>query len=278
MAINFYIKQPVHPHDAKNYDTQRLRDEFLLDNIFNKDSINLYYSFYDRYIVGGIMPGSNHLDLESIDPLKSSYFLERREMGLINVGDKGCVHIDGDEYVLDYKDGLYIGKGARNIQFSNQSGQAMFYMNSAPAHMDYPIKKIVKSEAEVVNLGNQETSNERTIYKLIVHDVVETNQLQMGMTELKPGSVWNTMPPHTHDRRMEVYFYFEVPDDQAVCHFMGEAKETRHIFAQNNQAVISPAWSLHSGAGTSNYTFIWGMAGENMDYGDMDVIEPTDLK
>jgi len=278
MPINYSLKQPVHPMDSIGYDTNRLREEFLINDLFTEASINLYYSFYDRYVIGGILPGSDPISLETIDPLKSDYFLERRELGVINIGEKGVVTIGDQKYTLGYKDALYIGKGNKNIKFANLDGQAKYYLNSAPAYQVFPVKKVSKESAEIVNLGNPESSNERTIFKLIVHGIVDTNQLQMGMTELKTGSVWNTMPPHIHDRRMEVYFYFEIPKDQVVCHFMGLPQETRHIFVKNYQAVISPAWSIHSGAGTSNYTFIWGMAGENLNYGDMDVIHLNDLK
>ncbi len=201
-------------------------------------------------------------------------------MGIINVGAKGIVEADGEKYELDFKEALYIGKETQNVSFtsSDKAHPAKFYINSAPAHHKFPTKKITKKEAEIVTLGSLENSNHRTINKLIVNSLVQTCQLQMGMTELKKGSVWNTMPAHTHDRRMEVYFYFEVPEGQSVCHFMGQPRESRHIWIKNEQAVISPQWSIHAGAGTSNYTFIWGMAGENLDYGDMDVCAINDLR
>jgi 4-deoxy-L-threo-5-hexosulose-uronate ketol-isomerase len=204
--------------------------------------------------------------------LKSEFFLERRELGIINVGGKGTVMADGQSYSLDYKEALYLGKGTKEVYFSSDTAHkpALFYLNSTPAHHAYPSKKIGRDEAEIVELGAPETANARTIRKLIVNSIVETCQLQMGMTEIHSGSVWNTMPAHVHDRRMEVYFYFEIPEEQAICHFMGAPNETRHLWMTNNQAVISPPWSIHSGCGTSNYTFIWGMAGENLDYGDMD--------
>ena len=210
--------------------------------------------------------------LETIDPLKANFFLERREMGIINVGGNGSVTADGINYILGYKEALYLGRGTKEVSFSSEeiSSPAKFYINSTPAHQAYPSRKVGRDEAEIVDLGTHETANARTIRKLIVNSILPTCQLQMGMTELKSGSVWNTMPAHVHDRRMEVYFYFEVPEDQAVCHFMGAPNETRHIWMANEQAVISPPWSIHAGSGTSNYIFIWGMAGENLDYGDMD--------
>jgi 4-deoxy-L-threo-5-hexosulose-uronate ketol-isomerase len=226
------------------------------------------------------MPITKKITLPNPENLKAAYFLERREIGIINVGGQGIVTADGITFELDYKEALYIGKGTKEVFFESldPNKPSKFYLNSAPAHQSFPTKKVTKSDAEIVELGSVETANHRTINKLIVNSVVETCQVQMGMTELKPGSVWNTMPAHTHDRRMEVYFYFEIPENQSVCHFMGDPQETRHIWMQNNQAVISPNWSIHSGAGTSNYTFIWGMAGENLDYGDMDHCAINDLK
>ncbi|MFC2091097.1 5-dehydro-4-deoxy-D-glucuronate isomerase, partial [Bacteroidota bacterium] len=208
------------------------------------------------------------------------HFCDRREVGVINVGGTGTVTIDGTEYVLKYKEAIYIGAGTREVTFSSESKKkpARFYFNSAPAHKEYPVKHIRLSDADSVELGSLESSNHRRINKLIVNSVVDICQLQMGMTELKAGSVWNTMPAHLHSRRMEAYFYFEVPDDQAVCHFLGDPKETRHIWLHNEEAVVSPSWSIHAAAGTSNYIFIWGMAGENLDYGDMDAYGPRDLK
>ncbi len=270
----------VHPEDFKSYNTEQIRNQFLVNDIMEVDSINFVYTMYDRLIVGSAVPAKKKLILESIEPLKSEYFLKRREMGIINVGGEGKITADGVIYLLNYKDALYLGKGTQNVLFESvdKNNPAKFYINSAPAHKEYPNKLVTLADAEVLKLGSLETSNERQINKLLVHSVVDTCQLQMGMTELKPGSVWNTMPAHTHDRRMEAYFYFDVPDGQAICHFMGEPQETRHIWMQNEQAVISPYWSLHSAAGTSNYNFIWGMAGENMDYTDMDGIEPNQLK
>lgn len=280
MSVKYQIRYAAHPNDVKNYDTSKLRNEFLFENVMENDSINLVYSLYDRYIVGGAVPVSGKLFLETIDPLKSDYFLERRELGIINVGGKGSVEVDGVMYDLEFKEALYVGRGCKEVNFMSESTDcpAKFYINSANAHKEYPTKKITLKEAEVVELGTLEASNHRVINKLIVNSVVDTCQLQMGMTSLKPGSVWNTMPAHVHNRRMEAYFYFEVPEKQAVCHFMGEPQETRHIWMSNEQAVISPTWSIHSAAATSNYTFIWGMAGENLDYGDMDIANPDDLR
>lgn len=280
MSTKHEIRYSCSPEDAKSYDTSRLRKEFLVNELMINDQVKLVYSLFDRLIVGGAVPVNKELMLEPIDPLKASYFCERREAGIINVGGKGTVSIDGKVYDLDFKEALYIGKGNKKVIFKSNSAisPAHFYINSAPAHAEYPTKKITRTEAEVVQMGSLETSNARTINKLLVNSVVKTCQLQMGMTELKPGSVWNTMPTHTHLRRMEAYFYFEVPEGQSVCHFMGETQETRHIWMQNEEAVISPAWSIHSAAGTSNYTFIWGMAGENLDYGDMDSCSVTNLK
>lgn len=278
--INYEVRYASHPTDAKNHNTERLRNEHLFSNIMTKDEINIVYSTYDRLIVGGAVPTTTPLTLIPIDPMKAQKFLERRELGIINVGGKGVVIVDGVKFELDYKEALYLGKGDRDVTFESSSKEtpAMFYFNSAPAHTTYSDKKVTKADAIVVELGALETSNHRTINKLIVNQVLETCQLQMGMTELKTGSVWNTMPAHTHSRRMEAYFYFELPEQEAVCHFMGEPSETRHIWMKNNQAVISPNWSIHSACATHNYTFVWGMAGENMDYSDMDICETTKLK
>ncbi|MFC3559923.1 5-dehydro-4-deoxy-D-glucuronate isomerase [Pedobacter jamesrossensis] len=268
------------PKEVKQMDTAALRDNFLIENVFEANQVNLTLSHFDRYIVGGAMPVDKKLDLPNPDDLKANYFLERRELGIINVGGKAIVTADGEKFELDYKEALYIGKGTKEVSFesADSSHPTKLYINSAPAHHTYPNKKVSKADAEIVELGTPETANHRVINKLLVNSVLPTCQLQMGMTELKSGSVWNTMPAHTHDRRMEAYFYFEVPQGQSVCHFMGQPQETRHIWMQNDQAVISPNWSIHSGAGTSNYTFIWGMAGENLDYGDMDHCAIPDLK
>jgi len=268
------------PEAVKKYDTQELRNEFLIDDLMQEDEVVLVYSHYDRYIAGSAVPVKGNLALETIDPLKAPYFLERRELGIINVGGSGSVVVEGTTYELGFKDALYIGAGNKEVIFKSDdsSNPAKFYLNSAPAHTAYPTKKVSLAEANKLLLGTMETANHRTVNQMIIGSVVTTCQLQMGMTELKPGSVWNTMPAHVHDRRMEVYFYLDIPENQAVCHFMGQPQETRHIWMNNHQAVISPPWSIHSGSGTSNYTFIWGMAGENLDYGDMDVCKITDLR
>lgn len=280
MSVNYESRYAIGPNETKALDTAALRANFLIENVFVDDSIQLVYSHFDRYIAGGAKPVNKPLSLETIDELKATYFLERRELGMINVGGAGKVAVDGQVYDLGFKEALYVGKGHEKVVFSSDDSQnpAKFYLNSAPAHHAYPTQKVTKAEADVVELGSLETANHRTINKLLVNSVIETCQLQMGMTELKTGSVWNTMPAHTHDRRMEVYFYFEVPEGQAVSHYMGQPEETRHIWMQNEQAVISPPWSIHAGAGTSNYTFIWGMAGENLDYDDMDRRAINELK
>ncbi len=280
MSVNYELRYSNHPLDAKHYDTERIRKEYLVSSLMKAGSINMVYSFNDRLIVGGAVPSAFKLELTTIDPLKSQHFLDRRELGIINVGGKGNVIADGKAFTLNYKDALYLGQGTKTIFFESAeaSKPAHFYFNSAPAHKKLPDKLVTLADAEVVELGSLETSNARKINKLLVNSVVETCQLQMGMTELKTGSVWNTMPPHVHSRRMEAYFYFEVPDNQAICHFMGEPSETRHIWMKNEEAVISPSWSIHSAAGTSNYNFIWGMAGENMDYGDMDGVKPAEIR
>ena len=278
--MKFNERYAAHPADFKNYDTERIRKEFLVEEIFLKDEIILEYSLYDRYIVGGAFPVSGPLELESFYSLKSDFFLARREMGIINVGGTGIVTADGVRYELAYKDALYLGMGTRDVTFNSDDRKtpAKFYLNSAPAHHRFPSKLITLADAEIVELGSLQASNARKINKLIVNSIVETCQLQMGMTELQEGSVWNTMPVHTHNRRMEAYFYFEVPENQAVCHYMGQPDETRHIWMKNEQAVFSPSWSIHSAAGTSNYIFIWGMAGENLDYGDMDTVQPDQIR
>ena len=281
MKTNYEIRYAANPTDAKNYDTERLRKDFLIEKVFTPNEVNMVYSMYDRMVVGGAMPVDEVLPLEAIDPLKAPYFLTRREMGIYNVGKgKGLVHVDGKTFELDYKEALYLGRGDREVSFESADANcpALFYFLSATAHTTYPDKKVTKADAVVAHLGSLEMSNERDINKMIVNQVLPTCQLQMGMTELLPGSEWNTMPAHVHSRRMEAYFYFELPEDQAICHFMGEVNETRHIWMRGNQAVLSPEWSIHSAAATHNYTFIWGMAGENLDYGDQDFSKITDLK
>ena len=270
----------VHVDDYKHYDTEKLRKHFLIESIFIADDIQMTYTHYERLIVGGAMPVKASVKLETIEQLKSEYFLQRRELGAINIGGAGKIIVDGTEYAINTKEALYIGRGAKDVVFSSDDANnpAKFYINSTPAHCTYPTKKLNKENSKVLHMGASETCNERDIYQLMISTVLDTCQLQMGMTELKPGSIWNTMPMHTHSRRMEAYFYFNIPQDQAVCHFMGPAEETRHLWIANEQAVVSPPWSMHSGVGTASYTFIWGMAGENHDYTDMDFHKPSEVK
>lgn len=279
------------PRDVKHYTTERLREEFLIQDVFVKDEIKLVYSHIDRIITGSATPVQKKLELTAGEELRAEYFLQRREMGLINIGGKGIVYIDGKRYEVDYKEGMYIGMGSKDIYFEsiNPEEPAKFYLNSAPAHAAYPTV-LIKPEGEAeegvvivkdenkVELGSLEESNHRVICKYILPGQVQSCQLVMGMTSLKPGSVWNTMPSHTHDRRMEVYLYFDFPEDAFVMHYMGEPQETRHIVVHNEEAVISPSWSIHSGSGSRNYTFIWGMVGENQAFDDMDGIENKDLR
>jgi len=281
MKTNYELRYASHPDDAKSYDTSRLRKDFLIEKVFSADEVNMVYSMYDRLIVGGAMPVKETLKLKAIDPLKSIFFTTRRELGIFNVGlGTGIITVGDESFELGFKEALYIGSGDREITFASKDANkpAKFYFNSATAHASYPCKKITKEDAISLEMGALETSNHRTINKMIVNQVLPTCQIQMGMTELASGSVWNTMPAHIHSRRMEAYFYFEVPQGQTVCHFMGEPEETRHIFMQNDMAVLSPEWSIHSAAATHNYTFIWGMGGENLDYGDQDFFAIPDLK
>ena len=279
MDIIYETRYASSPKAVKAYDTTQLREEFLIENLMIEDQLVLVYTHYDRYMVGSAVPLSP-IKLQTIDALKANYFLERREIGIINVGGDGSIEVDGESYKLTLKDALYIGSGNKEVIFKSddKNNPAKFYLNSAPAHKNFPTKKVDKAEANKIELGALETANHRTVNQIIIGGIVDTCQLQMGMTELKPGSVWNTMPAHIHDRRMEIYYYLDIPQDQAVCHFMGQPQETRHIWIQNHQAVISPPWSIHSGSGTSSYTFIWGMAGENLDYSDMDVAKITELR
>ena len=280
MKTNYEIRYAAHPEDARHYDTARLRRDFLIERLFVEDEVNMVYSMYDRMVVGGAMPVSEALSLEAIDPLKAPFFTTRREVGIYNIGGTGVVKVGDESFELGYKEALYIGRGDREVTFASKDAQkpALFYFNSTTAHCTYPCRKVTKADAVVAHMGALETSNERNINKMLVNQVLPTCQLQMGMTELATGSVWNTMPAHVHSRRMEAYFYFELPEDQAVCHFMGEPQETRHIWMRNQQAVLSPEWSIHSAAATHNYTFIWGMGGENLDYGDQDFFDIKDLK
>ena len=280
MKTNYEVRYAAHPEDAKSYDTARLRRDFLIERVFAADEVNMVYSMYDRMIVGGAMPVAEALKLEVIDPIKAPYFLTRRELGIFNVGGAGVVKVGDSEFDLDYKEALYLGSGERDVVFESKdaANPAKFYFNSTSAHRNYPDKKVTKADAIVAQMGSLEGSNDRNINKMLVSQVLPTCQLQMGMTELQTGSVWNTMPAHVHSRRMEAYFYFEVPESDAVCHFMGQPDETRHIWMRGDQAVLSPEWSIHSAAATHNYTFIWGMGGENLDYGDQDFSAITDLK
>ena len=278
------VRPGANPVDVKTYDTDRLRHDFLIQDLFVADEIKTVYSQIDRIIVGAATPAKNTLTLEAGAELRAKYFLERREMGIINIGGSGTVTVDGKDYKFKYKDGMYIGMGAKEIKFASDdaSNPAKFYFNSAPAHKTYPTvfidpdKDILPENKK--ELGCLESANHRTINKYILPGQVESCQLEMGMTCLEPGSVWNTMPCHTHDRRMEVYLYFEVPEDAVVFHYMGEPTETRHIVMRNEEAVISPSWSIHSASATHAYTFIWGMVGENQDFDDMDHVDMKDLR
>jgi len=280
MKTNIEVRYAAHPDDVKHWDTSRLRREHLVQSLFEYNTVTMVYTLYDRMIAGGAKPVGEPLKLEPVEEVKASYFLHRRELGIFNVGGKGSVKAGDKNFSLDFKEALYIGSGDRDVIFESddKNHPALFYFNSTPAHRNYPDKKVTKNDAVIAEMGTMEAANHRVINKMIVSQVLESCQLQMGMTELMPGSVWNTMPPHTHGRRMEVYFYFEVPDGNAICHFMGEPTETRHIWMKNNEAVISPQWSIHAATATSNYTFIWGMGGENLDYGDQDFFKQTDLR
>ena len=274
------LRTAASPRDVKTYDTARLREEFLIQDLFRPDDIKLVYSHIDRIITGSATPVTKALVLTAGDELRADYFLQRREMGVINIGGEGTVTVDGTVYTLRYKDGLYIGRGSRDISFASADPDhpAKFYLNSCPAHKEYPTVYIRPEDCVRVELGSLEQSNHRTICKYILPGQVESCQLVMGMTQLQPGSVWNTMPCHTHDRRMEVYLYFDMPKDAFVMHYMGEPQETRHIVMQNYEAVISPSWSLHAGCGSSNYTFIWAMGGENQAFDDMDNFAINELR
>jgi 4-deoxy-L-threo-5-hexosulose-uronate ketol-isomerase len=262
------------PREVKGMNTQQLRENFLVQNLMQANQIQLVYSHFDRVIVGGAMPVSNPVLLPNEAELRADYFLERRELGIINVGGAGSVEADGVVYELSKLDALYLGKGTRSVSFSSASADqpAQYFLLSAPAHHTYPNRRMQKDEAAPVHLGEKATSNERTIYKYIHQEGIQSCQLVMGLTVLKEGSVWNSVPPHTHTRRMEVYFYFDLPEAHRVFHLMGEPQETRHIVMANQEAVISPPWSVHCGPGTTNYGFIWAMAGENYTFTDMDPV------
>ncbi|SDM86078.1 4-deoxy-L-threo-5-hexosulose-uronate ketol-isomerase [Paenibacillus sp. yr247] len=275
------IRYASHPNEVKQFDTERLQAEFQINSLFSPNEIKLVYSHVDRFIIGGVLPVTGTLQLQADKKeMAADFFLERREIGIINVGARGTITVDGTVFTMDPKDGLYIGLGAKEIMFASDNGSepAKFYFNSTPAHQTYPTVKVAISEATPTHLGSINTSNERTIYKYIHTGGVKSCQLVMGMTLLKPGNMWNTMPSHTHNRRSEVYFYFDMPEDSVVFHMMGEPQQTRHVVMRNEQAIISPSWSIHSGVGTNNYTFIWGMAGENQIFEDMDAVAMKDLK
>ena len=269
-----------HPEDSKHYTTEELRKHYLMETVFVADEVNLMYSHVDRVIAGGVMPVETEVKLEGCKELGSEFFLERRELGLINIGGSGKIVLDGVEYKMASKDGLYVGMGVKEITFISDSAEnpAKYYVNSAPAHVAYPTVKIDIANANAVHLGDLENSNKRTIFQYVHPAVCKSCQLLMGMTVLDPNNMWNTMPTHTHERRMEVYFYFNMDENTRVFHLMGQPQETRHIVMANEQAVISPSWSIHSGVGTKNYTFIWGMAGENQTFTDMDHIAMDQLR
>lgn len=285
---NYTILRACHPDDVKHYDTEQLRSHFMMPKVMENNVINLTYSMYDRLIYGGVIPVGETVELETIDPLKAEYFLERRELGVVNIGGAGIVNVDGKDYELSFKDALYVGRGNKSVTFRSKdaANPAKFYINSTPAHKAYKTQLITidgrkgSIKANRIKAGSLEESNDRVINQLIVSNVLEEGpcQLQMGLTELMPGSVWNTMPAHTHDRRVEAYFYFNVPENNAICHLMGQPQENRLIWLHNEQAVMSPEWSIHAAAGTSNYMFIWGMGGENLDYGDMDKVGYLEMK
>ena len=274
------IRHPSHPDHVKTLNTEELREQFHINDLFQADKINLTYSHFDRIIVGGISPEAKELELEGGKDLGADSFFERREGGVINVGAPGKVIIDGETYELGNRDGLYIGMGAKDVKFvaGDDKELTKFYFLSGPAHKSYPNKHVSLADARKVHLGSVEESNERTIYQYLHPEVLPSCQLCMGMTLLEPNCVWNTMPAHTHERRMEVYFYFDMEPDTVVFHLMGQPQETRHIVMRNEEAVISPSWSIHGGTGTKNYSFIWGMVGENQTFTDMDPVDMKDLK
>ena len=303
-AVNFTLQTACHPDDVKTYDTAKLRERFVMEKVMEPDRINVTYTMYDRLIYGGAMPVEDELTLEPFEELKAEHFLDRRELGVINVGGTGEIKVkvkgEGEQwreeiYTLEFKEALYVGCGKKVVTFKSldKANPAKFYLNSAPAYKEFVTQRITCDQSctkpgytigKFIKAGKMEESNDRVINQLIVAPVLAKvkgggcNQLQMGLTELKPGSVWNTMPQHVHNRRMEAYFYFNVPEGQAVCHQMGRPQEQRLVWLHNEQAITSPEWSVHSAAGTSNYMFIWGMAGENLNYGDMDKVDVTDMR
>jgi 4-deoxy-L-threo-5-hexosulose-uronate ketol-isomerase len=268
----------------KTLNTEQLREEFLIQNIFIENDVTSTYSHVDRIVTLGAMPTNKEIALDkninAMSDFGVNFFLERRELGIINIAEKGLVKVDGKEFILNHYDALYLPMGTKEVLLSSLDSKnpAKFYMNSTPAHIAYELKLITLEDAKHLHLGSSAECNERTINQYIHPAVLDTCQLSMGLTHLEDGSVWNTMPAHTHERRMEVYFYFNIPEDQAVFHFMGEPTETRHMVIHNEEAVINPSWSIHSGSGTTNYTFIWSMAGENRVFTDMDKINTEDLR
>lgn len=284
MDIKLDVRYANHPDDSKKYDTAELREKYVIEKLFEPDSVLLTYSHQDRIIAGGAMPVKEKLSLSTFDELRTAYFLERREMGVINVGGAGVITLDGKSYKVGFKEGMYIGMGTKEVVFSSENAKnpAKFYINSCPAHHSYETvlinRELLKKVGAVRELGDAKSINKRTLNQFINPAVCKSCQLAMGMTELAEGSAWNTLPSHTHERRMEVYMYFELPETEAFVHLMGTPQETRHVILHNEQAVISPSWSIHSGVGTHNYTFIWGMCGENQTYDDMDNIATKDLK
>ena len=302
-TINFTVQTATHPDDFKNFDTDKIRERFVMEKVMVPDEINVTYTMYDRLVYGGAMPVGKELTLDTFEELKAEYFLERRELGVINVGGSGEIKVEDHStptpttytYSLDFKEALYVGCGKKVVTFKSldRANPAKFYLNSAPAYKEYVTQRITSDQnckkpgytiGNYIKAGKMEESNDRVINQLIVAPVLTKvagggcNQLQMGLTELKPGSVWNTMPQHVHNRRMEAYFYFNVPEGQAICHQMGRPQEQRLVWLHDEQAITAPEWSVHSAAGTSNYMFIWGMAGENLNYGDMDKVNVTDMR
>ena len=294
-AVNFTVQTACHPDDVKTYDTAKLRERFVMEKVMAPDEINVTYTMHDRLIYGGAMPVEKELALEPFVELKADHFLDRRELGVINVGGPGVVTVDGERYELEFKEALYVGMGKKEVRFSSldKANPAKFYLNSTPAHKPFVTQRVTSDQTckkpgytigNSIKAGKMEESNDRVINQLIVAPVLTKVagggccQLQMGLTELKPGSVWNTMPQHVHNRRMEAYFYFNVPEGQAICHQMGQPREQRLVWLHNEQAITAPEWSVHSAAGTSNYMFIWGMGGENLNYGDMDKVSITDMR
>lgn len=277
MAIKSEIRYNPAPHDFKNYDTQKIREQFLINDLFIEDQLNVVYTHYDRMVVAGTMPVKNEVKLLPIDYMKTEFFNMRRETGVINVGGSGKIFVDGEEFSLNFKEALYTGLGTKDITFKSDDDKnpAKFYINSCLAFNKYPAKKVSREEANPVLLGEQKNTSKRSLNQYIVPGIVETDQLMMGITEVFEGNAWNTMPCHVHTLRMEAYFYFEIPEDETVCHFMGQPQETRHIWLQNDECVLSPDWSIHSAAGTHNYSFIWGMAGSDSE---VDPVAKKDLK